>query len=286
LLHLAAALGAYAEQGLLVELVPVSHGKAALDLLEAQRVDLAAAAEVPFVLAVLRGQPYAVLATVASVADEMALVARRDRGISQPSDLAGRRVGVTLGTSGEYFLWAWLIRHRMPPDAVTRVDLAPGKLTAALADGTVDAISSWQPLRQDAERALDANAITFTAPQAYTTTHIVVGRQAMLAAQPDAMRRLVRALLQAERTLRREPERARALVADRLHLAPDQLKRLWADLALRVDQRQSQLTTWEDEARWAMLTGYVPAQPVPNLLPNLSLDALDAEAPGRVTIVH
>lgn len=286
LLHLAAACGCFAEQGLTVELVPASHGKAALDKLAAGQVDLAAAAEVPFVVAVLQGQPYAVVATVASIASEMALVARRDHGIAAPADLAGKRVGVTAGTSGEYFLWAWLIRQRLPPTAVTLVDLPPGRIAQALAAGEVDAVATWQPLRREAEQALGRNALTFTAPQSYTTTHVVIGRQGTVAAQSATMRRLVRALLQAEAFLHREPQQALAMVAERLKLPAAQLQPLWEGLALRVDQRQSQLITWEDEARWAMTRGYATPRPVPDLLPHLYLDALAAEAPARVTVVH
>jgi len=286
LLHLAAARGLFAEEGLTVELVPVSHGKAALDKLAAGQVDLAAAAEVPFIVAVLQGQPYTVVTTIASAVADLALVARRDRGIGQPADLSGKRVGVTAGTSGEYFLWAWLIRQRLPPTAVALVDLPPGRLAQALAGGEVDAVATWQPVRRHAEQALGRNALTFTAPLSYTTTHVVIGRQNTVAAQAATMRRLVRALLQAEAFLRREPEQALVLVAERLKLPAAELKPQLADLALRVDQRQSQLITWEDEARWAMTRGYAAPRPVPNLLPHLYLDALATEAPARVTVVH
>jgi ABC-type nitrate/sulfonate/bicarbonate transport system substrate-binding protein len=286
LLHLAAAIGSFAEQGIAVELVPVSHGKAALDKLAAGEVELAAAAEVPFVVGVLQGQPWSVLASVASTNSEMALVARRDRGITGPADLAGKRVGVTLGTSGEYFLWAWMIRQRLPADALMQVDLAPNRLAQALAEGSVDAVATWQPVRQQAERALGANGLTFTAPLSYTTTHVVVGRQSTLAADPPAMGRFVRALLKAEAFARRQQQQALDLVAQRLKLPAAELQPLWTGLSLRVDQRQSQLITWEDEARWALARGYVPAQPVPNLLPHLDLAPLAAEAPGRVTVVH
>ncbi len=286
LLHLAAAIDAFAAQGVAVQLVPVSHGKAALDKLAAGEADLAAAAEVPFVVGVLQGQPWSVLASVASVNTEMALIARRDRGIAGPADLAGKRVGVTLGTSGEYFLWAWMIRQRLPAQALEQVDLAPNRLVGALAEGSVDAVATWQPVRQEAERALGSGGLTFTAPLSYTTTHVVVGSQPALAADPQVMRRFLRALLQAEAFLRRQPQKALSLVAQRLKLTPAELQSQWADLSLRVDQRQSQLITWEDEARWAMARGYVAARPLPNLLPHLDLEPLAAEAPGRVTVVH
>jgi NitT/TauT family transport system substrate-binding protein len=286
LLHLAAAQGYFDAEGLQVTLVPVSHGKAALDKLAQGQADLAAAAELPFIVSVLQGQPWSVAAAVASESGEMAVVARRDRGIAGPTDLANKRVGVTLGTSGEYFLWAWLIRHRLAPDAVAMTNLPPPQMVGALAQGTVDAVSVWQPVRREAEQALGAGGISFTAPDAYTVTHVIVGRQDYLRGNTQAMRQLMRALLRAERFLRTQPQAALAATAARLGIAPDELRSQWAALDLRVEQRQSQLITWEDEARWAMTSGHAAQRPVPNLLPHLYLDALEAEAPHRVTVVR
>src|SRR5438105_7329745 len=65
LLHLAAAKGFFAAEGLDASITPVSHGKAAIDLLAQGKADLAAAAEVPFVISVLNGEPFAIAATVA-----------------------------------------------------------------------------------------------------------------------------------------------------------------------------------------------------------------------------
>src|SRR5260221_2962428 len=53
LLYIAAAKGYFADEGLDVTIKPVSHGKAALDLLAQKKVDLASASEVPFVISVL-----------------------------------------------------------------------------------------------------------------------------------------------------------------------------------------------------------------------------------------
>ncbi len=286
LLHLAAARGFFAAEGLTVTLLPVSHGKAALERLAKGEADLAAAAELPFVVGVLKGDPYGALASVASESGEMAVVARRDRGVAQPADLADKRIGVTQGTSGEYFLWAFLIRHRISPRAVSMVNLPPNQLAQAVGNGSVDAIATWQPVRRDAERSLGSQGVSFTSPDAYTVTHIVVGRQAFLAANAEAMRRVVRALLRAERFVREQPAQALAITAERLGISPADLQVQWAALELRVDQSQSQLITWEDEARWAMTQGYAERRPVPNLLPHLYLDALAAEAPDRVSVVR
>jgi len=286
LLHLAAAKGYFAEEGLDVVTTPVSHGKAALELLTQGKVDLAAAAEVPFVISVLQGEEFAIVASVASVATEMALVARRDRGITVPGDLAGKKVGVTSGTSGEYFLWALLIRHKVAPELVTMVDLPPGQLVAALETGSVDAVSTWQPVRQSAEAALADKGLTLAEPDAYTVTHVLVGRAQTLKQRPATMRKVVKALLKAEAFVRDEPGAALALISDRLKLAPDRLQPTWKELDLRVDLLQHQLVTLEDEARWVMARGYAKDGPIPNFLANMSLDALSAVRPERVTVVH
>jgi ABC-type nitrate/sulfonate/bicarbonate transport system substrate-binding protein len=286
LLHIAAAKGFLADEGLDVTVVPVSHGKAALELLAQGKVDLAAAAEVPFVISVLQGEPFGIAASMLGVSTEMAVVARRDRGITAPRDLVGKKVGVTLGTSGEYFLWAFLIRHKLPPDGVTMVNLGPGQIAQALASGTIDAASTWQPIRLNTETALGANAVSFTAPAAYTVTHVVVGRNEYLHGHDNALRKLVRALLKAEQLNRSAPEQALAVVAERLKIDVAALRSSWPELNFRVNLLQSHLVTLEDQARWAIARGHAPYGAVPNFLSHLYLDALLAERPERVTVVH
>ena len=287
LLHIAAAKGYFVEEGLAVTLMPVSHGKVALDRLTQDKADLAAAADVPFVISVLKGERLGIAAAVISAPNEMAVVARSDRGIAAPRDLLGKRVGVTLGTNGEYFLWAFMIRHKLAPDSVTLVDVPPGRMTQELSSGAIDAISTWEPIRSEAHAALGDNARTFTGPEAYTATQVVVGRSEFLKARSGAIEKLMRALLKAEAFNQSDPQLALGLAAEQLKLdAGSLLKAGWKDFELKVDLRQSQLVTLEDEARWAMARGYADKGPLPNFLPRLHLEALLAVRPERVTVVH
>lgn len=286
LLYIAVANGYFAQEGLDVTVTPVSHGKAALDLLAEGKVDLASAAEVPFVISVLKGARLGIAATVVSVSTEMAIVARRDRAIAAPHDLSGKRVGVTFGTSGEYFLWAFLIRNRLAPDSVTLVDVLPGQLGQALTQGAVDAVATWEPVKSQAMLALAGNGLSFTAADAYTVTHLVVGLSEFLDARPAALEKMVRALLKAEQFAKSERQQALVVVADQLRLDVNAAEAGWKDLDFKVDLRQSQLITLEDEARWAMERGYADKGPVPNFLPHLYLTALLSVQPERVTVVR
>ena len=286
LLHIAAARGFFAERGLVVTVLPQTHGKAALAELQRGGADLAAAADVPIVIEVLKGAPLSIAAAVASASNELAVLARRDRGIGSPADLQGRRVGVTLGTSGEYFLWAFMVRHRLAPQSLVLVDLPPTRLVAALRDGSVDAVAAWQPVRHEAELALGSAIVSYSAPDAYAQNYVLVGRSEFLSTRGEALRRLLLALLDAERFVQVEPLQAKTLLAARLNLSPDAIEPAWQALDLEVDQQQAQLVTLEDVAGWAMARGYAPTQPTPNFLSHLSLEALLAASPGRVTVVR
>ena len=286
LLHIAVEKGYFSEEGLELAIVPVTHGRAALDLVIQGKVNLGVAAEVPFILSVMKGEALANVASVLSVSNDNAVVARRDRGIAAPADLAGKKIGVTFGTSGEYFLWAYLIRKRLAPESVTLVDLLPGQIAQALADGSIDAATTWQPVVAKAQAALGENAVSFTDSSAYTMSMVLIGEDRFLKDHPRANEKLVRALLKAEQLTRSQPEESLAIAARWLKLEVSSLRPLWKEMDFKVDLLQSQLITMEDEARWAMARGYVAKGPVPKFLPHLYLDALLAVKPERVTIVR
>lgn len=286
LLHIAADQGFFAAQGLEVSLLPVTHGKAAMERLVAGEADIAAMADVVFLLAVLRGEPLAVAASVLNLANDNAVVARRDRNIAAPRDLTDKRIGVSFGTSGEYFLWAFLVRHGLAPESATLVDLLPNQIVAALATGSIDATATWSPVLADAQAALGQNAVLFTELDAYRLDFLLVGGSGFLQAHPQVAEKLLRAMLQAEQYQRAQPQAALELVARRLKVDVRALPPDWADFNFKVGLRQSLLVTLEDQARWAMARGLAPSGALPNLLPHLYLDALLAVQPERVTVVR
>jgi ABC-type nitrate/sulfonate/bicarbonate transport system substrate-binding protein len=286
LVHIASARGFFRDQGLDVALRPQSYGKAALAELLRGNADLAVAADVPIVVEILKGAPLSIIASVANASNELAVLGRIDHDIRRPGDLRGHKVGVTLGTSGEYFLWAFLVRHRVPPQSVQLVDLPPSGLIDALRQGVVDAITAWQPVRHEAELAFGDRAVTLRAPDAYSQTYVIVGRQDYVRDHQQELRRMLRALLDADAFVDADPQSAKALLAGWLKLSPQAFDPSWQDVTLEVEQQQAQLVTLEDVATWAMTRNYAPSQPVPNFISHLELDAMLAVSPERVTVVR
>ena len=288
LVHIAAAKGYFAEERLDVSIQPVDYGaQAIVDVLQ-EKADIAVTADVPFVISVMNGDALGMVATLASLSNDSAIIARRDHAIAAARDLAGKKIGVSFGTSGSYFLWAFLIRHKLPlpPDSIVLVDLPPDRIVGALARGSVDAVATWQPISFQAQAALGQNAVSFTESDAYRTTMIAFGRSEFLKGHADAMEKLVRAMLKAEQFMQSHPEETLNLVAQWLKIDVDALRPTWKQFDFSINLLQSHLITLEDEARWAMARGYAATGPVPNLLPHVYLDALLAVQPERVTVLH
>lgn len=286
LLHIASVNGYLQAEGLDATILRTTHGKAALALLADGKADVAAAADAPFLVAAMQGADLRFAASISTTVDEGAVVARRDYGIRAPAHLADMRIGVTFGTSGDYFLRAFLIRNRIPLDSVTLVDVAPTAIAHALAQGSVDAVATWHPIVGAAEQAVGARGASFSLPGTNTTAFLVVLRGDFLQRQPKAAEGLVRALLRAEAFARERPDEALDLIAAQLGADHAALRPVLRNFVLKVQISQSQLATLEAQSRWAMARGFAPPGPVPNVLPYAYLDALLAVDAARVTVIR
>lgn len=286
LVHVAAAEGFFAGEGLEVTLQPYQFGKLALDAVLAGKADLATCAETPVVFALLKGQQISVLATIAGATKNTAVVARKDAGISAPRDLAGKRIGVSRGTNGEFFLDTLLIRHGIDRGAVHLVDLSPANMPDALAKGEVDAVSIWNPVILDLQKLLGDRVLIFYADDIYFETSDVVARKDFVKQRLAAAKSVLSALLRAEAFVRSHPEEARRATAAALKQDLAQIDAAFGPFDFRVRLEQSLLVLMEEEARWAIRSGLVPRQDTPSFLTSLETEPLLAVKPAAVQLVR
>ena len=113
LADIAQAQGYFKLEGL--EVTPHFHvtGKAALDEVLAGKADFATVADTPLMFSIMNGHQISIIATIQSSNKNNGIVARKDRGISTPQDLKGKKLGVSLGTISEFFADAFLASHSM-----------------------------------------------------------------------------------------------------------------------------------------------------------------------------
>jgi sulfonate transport system substrate-binding protein len=163
------------------------------------------------------------------------IVARRSAGIAKLADLRGKRVGIQLESSAEFFLDAMLRTVGMTAEDTERVQFMAktanpiSKLPEALKSGQIDAFGLWEPQVQRAKVLLGADAIEFYDPAVYTEKFNLCTKQANL--DDPVMRKkivtFVAALIEAARRLRNDPETGWKLVAKAAELDIDTVRNAW-----------------------------------------------------------
>ena len=189
LVFVAQVKGYFANEGLNVTLQPYTTGKDALDAAMEGRAELATVADIPIMFAVMKGQPVSIVATIFTVEKDPGIIGRKDKGVLTLASLNGKRIGLTLGTSGHFVLDAFLIRQKLSTDDVTLRDLQPQELAEALLQGDVDAVATWEPYLGALRTQLGANGMIFYSEGIYELPFTIAGTQDYVVSHPEDHRR-------------------------------------------------------------------------------------------------
>jgi NitT/TauT family transport system substrate-binding protein len=284
LVHLALASGDFAAEGLEVDARVFPYGQLALAALVDGGVDLATAADTPLLLALLGGAHARVLASISSTTRGSELIVRAGGPVAAPKDLAGRRVGVTRGTTSEFFLERVLARSGLRLQDVVLVDRRPEALADALGRGEVDAVAAFPPYAAAIRAALGARAAVLDELASFSAFALVAA-PGFLERRGPVAERVLRALLRAERRARQDREGSEAIVARALAMDRRELAAVWDHLVLGVQLEQSLLVLLEQEARWATRTGHAPPGEVPDLRRALAPEPLRTVSPHAVRLL-
>jgi len=286
-LFVAKGAGYFRDEGLDVSLVRYPSGKLALKGMFAGESDVAACADMPIMIHSLSRSDFAVFGTVASTYNGAWIIARTDRDISAPDDMAGKTIGTQENSAVHFFLSAFLLRHGIPETNVTIRFMKAVDLPQALADGEIDAFSMRNPFVQTAKDALRGEAIEFFGKDVYQQTFNLVAHKAYLAGHPDVVCRILRALVRAEALINGDENRAKAAAvaamgSDReAEVAAD-----WGRYTYRLSLDQALFLTLEDQARWKIKRSPSPELSVPNYADFVDVSHLDAVRPEAVTVIR
>ncbi|HAT30732.1 MAG TPA: nitrate ABC transporter substrate-binding protein [Janthinobacterium sp.] len=259
--------GYFSDEGIQAQIQSHSSGKAAMDAVLQGKADMGTVADIPVMFAGLNKDPVAVIATIFDTEKDHGIVGRRDRGVDGAASLKGKRIGVTLNTSGHFMLDAFLNRQRLAPSEVSMRNYLPEELPDALARGEVDAIATWEPFLAASLRQQGGNGVAFYGQDVYESIYNVAAMRAYIAAHPETIRKILRAL-------RRGAQYCAA--------APVALP----TYHFRVVLDQGLILALEDEARWAIKNRMSERADMPNYLDYMYLDGLETVRPSAVTIIH
>jgi ABC-type nitrate/sulfonate/bicarbonate transport system substrate-binding protein len=284
--YIAYIKGYFKDEGLDVTLQPHTSGKAALNAVLGGKADLAVVAETPIMFAVVRGEKIYAIATLFTSEKNMAIIARKDREISLPADLKGKRIGVSIGTNGEFFMDAFLVLHGIPVKEVKAVNLKPEEMFDSLVKGKVDAVSTWHPHLMRLQKKFGDIGITFYGDGIYTWTFNVAVMQEFAHKNSEVIQRIHRTLIKAVEHIRENPDESCKIIADYIRMDESMLRELWTIYNFGITLDQSLLINLENQTRWAIKNKLADKTEVPNYLNFIYLDGLKAVKPKAVTIIR
>jgi NitT/TauT family transport system substrate-binding protein len=282
----AQAQGYFENEGVLVEIQPHTTGKAALDAALGGQADLGTSADLPVMFAVMKKRLVSVIATIFVTEKDYGVVGRRDKKIVTPAGLKGKRIGVTVNTSGHFFLDAFLNRQKLSAGDVQLRDFKPEQLADALSRGDVDAVATWEPYLGVMREQLGGNEATFFAEGVYDSVYLVSGTRDYVASHPETVKKVLRAFTRGARFCKETPEAASEIVATAINADAMKLKQRWPSYRFNVSLDQSLVLALEDETRWAIKNKLTDSSAMPNYLDYIHLDGLRAVAPAAVTVIH
>lgn len=283
-LYVAEHEGYFAAEGVQVQFEEVTGGNRAAQALLDGKADLATTSETVVMFNSFKRNDFAIIASFVNSNDDIKLVARSGSGVTKVSDLAGKRVGTTLGTASHYYLDTLLILAGVDPERVTTVGMPPEAMAQALLKGEVAAIAAWEPYPFQIVGNVPGTQLV-PAQRFYTLTFNLIASQKMTHGDYDKdLVKLLRALDRAQQFIATKPKQAQAIMQSRLDMQQPFIDWIWSRYNFRLALDQSLLSTLESEARWARKQGHIKAPNSPNYLDFIYTTALRKALPASVSI--
>jgi NitT/TauT family transport system substrate-binding protein len=246
--------------------------------------DLATVGDTPFVMAVIRGEPVAVIATLCEINRAILIVARKDRDILSREDLRGKTIGVVPGTTAEFFLHIFLTMSYISLEDVSIVPLKTDDVVGAVVSGRVDAVSTWAPHTKLAAQKLGENGVLFEDPGIYKMTWNIAGGKDSIKKHPERIQSFLRAVVRANTFIAEHPDEARTITSQYMGVGSLIPFEEWKDYAFTASLEQSLLLNLEDQARWVIKKYLGSTRNPPNFMHFIEADGLKGVEPAAVRI--
>ena len=281
--------GFFERAGVSVELKEFTAGKFALQAFLGGSLDAVVSGEVPVLLAFLHGHRLRVVTQVVeATSNEIRIVARRDgtdENAARFFKAKKRTLATSFGGGPEYFTYRALKEFGVGAGEVTLISQRPEDMPAALASGSVDAVSIFDPFALMAEKQLGAEAAVFRDCSSYAETYLLSVSQQLIDARPEAASGLIAALFDASRFIETSPEEAKTIVSHYTKLDKSTLDSIWSDFVFKPVITRALLNTWADEWQWLSDTGRLEQhQNKPDFGALLQLDVLKRLYPEQVRL--
>lgn len=280
----AMAKGYFKQAGLDVNIVSFPSGREGFEALIGNQVDFSFMAEFPAVTGAMRAQKFGVVADLARYNGSRIIGSAKLKDLKSPADLAGLRIGTTLGTNVDYYLSQVLTASGVKAEIV---NAAPSDLIPSLVRGDVQAAVTFPTFYAMGKKTLGENYRELRAG-GYQPHFIIAASQTALDKKSAMVQAFLGALVKAEADVKADPDAAMDAVLANLKrsVTKDALKTMWADTEFATVLDKDLLDLMVSQGGWIISKGVIKADAptIASMRPYLVDAPLKAIDPTRVSL--
>ncbi len=284
LIYVAQDQNYFKNNGLNVTLKTYDSGGAAIPGLLKNETDLAIASEFVMVNAAFHKEEIRALGSIDKF-ENMFIIARKDRGIGNVSDLKDRTVGVPQGTIADFYLGRYLNLHNMLLDDVTLVDIRPAHSAEAIDSGKVDAVVTWHPYLDGISNRYKDRIAVWPIQSSQLTYWTIVSRTDWANSHQDTINRFLRSIAQAVEYTTNQPQGTKMIVQKELNYTDEYMAAVWPDHQFSLSLDQSFVLAMEDEGRWMIDNNLTGEKTIPDFRDYIYTKGLEEVKPESVNII-
>jgi len=285
LIYLTADRNLFADNGLNATVRNYDTGVGTIDALLKGEVNIAWAAEYPFVTRVFDKEKISIIGVIDRFS-YFYLLARKDRGIIKPQDLKRKKIGLSKGTISEFYLGRFLALNGLAIKDLSVVNVAPSEFVNALASGSIDAIIAWRPFANEIRKKSSDRVVEWSVQSGQAAYGVVVARNDWIGAHTELVNRFLKSISQAEEYLIRQPAQAKAVIQKWMKYDDASMANAWAENQYSLCLDQSLVAAMEDEARWMIKNSLTSEKQVPDFMNYISMGGLNAVKPHAVNMIR
>ncbi len=203
--------GMYLKHGIDLKLRVISTGPESAKALQAGEAQFAPQSLSPWIVSVERGWPGVAVVighgsgTAANFDQPIALVARKESGIQQVADLAGKKLGFAPGSAADFWARVLLKRHNLPAERVTILNTRIPDALPAMRSASVDAIATWEPYVTMLLEKIPGTVLVARGGGLIGQINIIAAHKDVIQKDPDLVFRFVLAQAEAAQYARQRP---------------------------------------------------------------------------------
>jgi ABC-type nitrate/sulfonate/bicarbonate transport system substrate-binding protein len=246
--------GYFKEAGLEVNFANFPVGRAALEALLGGQLDLAYMSEYPPVIAALRKQDFRVV-VVLSKYYGFRIISKASVGFTSVKDLAGKRIGTSIGTNTEFFTEVLLEKAGIK---ATLVNVGATEIVSALARGDVDAGVMFPDFYRKAAETLGADYREEISKD-YIANFVLAASGSLLANRQGDLKKFLSATVKADEFIRQHPADAREALLRAMKGSGNRedMEKSWSDYVYTVGLDKQLLDLMTQQGEWIVKKGMI-----------------------------